>query len=287
VKARFGLGFRRGHRGRFGRRLGAVGVATTLAILVPAIALAHPLGNFTINHFAAIRIAPDHISLDVVIDRAEIPAFQEQQALDLDGDGKLSASEIETARGAECTTLAKDLHLAVDGTALSPTLVDAGIALPPGAGGLPTMRLVCEFQAALVAPITGAATVAFEDRSFSERIGWREIVVLGDGVQIGGPASGAPADAEGVSARLTSYPRDLLTQPLNMRSISVSVAAGGSPLAAWTAPDAQPLARQSNPAPVAGSGVPGSVTAWRRWSTCRTSPRPRSWSRSRLRSHSA
>ena len=243
------------------RRLGGALAATALAILVPAVALAHPLGNFTINHFAAIRVAPDRISLDVVIDRAEIPAFQEQQVLDVDGDGSLSAAEIEAARGTECTTLATDLHLTVDGAAVPLNVASAGIALPPGAGGLATMRLVCEYQAALAGPISGAATVAFEDRSFAERIGWREIVVLGDRVQIGGPASGAPANADGVSGRLTLYPKALLTQPLDMRSVSVAVALGGAALGPWSAPDAQPLVGAVNPAPVAGSGLPGSVAA--------------------------
>jgi nickel/cobalt transporter (NicO) family protein len=247
-----------------GRRLIGAGAALALAILVPAVALAHPLGNFTINHFAGIRVAPDRISLDAVIDRAEIPAFQEQQQLDTDGDGTLSATEIEAARAPECRTLAADLVLTVDGRSVATTLVAAGLSLPPGAGGLSTMRLVCEFDAALPSPIAVGSTVAFEDRSFAERIGWREIVVLGDGVQIGGPASGAPTNADGLSARLTSYPKDLLTTPLDMRSASVSVTPGGPSLAAWSAPDAQVLAgaateNQSSTA-IAVSSVPGGIT---------------------------
>jgi ABC-type nickel/cobalt efflux system permease component RcnA len=251
-------------RRRLAGRLVGVLAALALAILVPAVALAHPLGNFTINHFAGIRIATDRISLDVVIDRAEIPAFQEQQQLDTDGDGTLSTAEIEAARAPECRTLAADLVLTVDGRVVATTLVAAGLSLPPGAGGLNTMRLVCEFEAALAAPIAAGTTVTFEDRSFAERIGWREIVVLGDGVQIGGPALGAPANADGVSARLTSYPKDLLTTPLDMRSASVSVTPGGAGFAPWSAPDAQLLA---GVAPVnqaigasAVSSVPGGIT---------------------------
>ncbi|HEY4227695.1 MAG TPA: hypothetical protein VGM49_05100 [Candidatus Limnocylindrales bacterium] len=251
---------------RLARRLAGAGAALALAMLVPAVTAAHPLGNFTINHFAAIRVARDQVSLDVVIDRAEIPAFQEQQQLDTDGDGSLSAAEIDAARAPECRTLAADLTLSLDGAAVAPSLVAAGLSLPPGAGGLSTMRLVCEFTAALVSPISSSATVAFGDRSFAERIGWREIVVLGDGVQIGGPASGAPANADGVSARLTSYPKDLLTQPLDMRSASVSVAPGGAALSPWTAPDAQVLASAGAPhvgIPALGatpvSAVPGGI----------------------------
>ena len=241
-----GIGLRRGGgaAGRAGarlRRMGAALGAAGFALLVPAMVLAHPLGNFTINHFAAIRIAPQAISLDIVIDRAEIPAFQELQRLDLDGDGTLAATEVERERVAACQALAPDLRLTVDGRDVAPRLVGAGLSLPPGAGGLPTMRLVCQFEAMLSAPIASTSTIAFEDRSFSERIGWREIVVLGDGVTVAGADPGPAPDAVGVSRRLTSYPTDLLAQPLDMRSIEVAVSRGGARLAPWTAPDALPL----------------------------------------------
>lgn len=253
-------------RGSAHPRLAAM-CAVVLAVLLPAIALAHPLGNFTINHFTALRVAPEAISLDVVIDRAEIPAFQENQRIDLDGDGVVAPAELEQARQAACTTLASDLRLAVDGSALEPGVVAAGISLPPGAGNLPTMRLVCEYVAALASPIGSSATITFEDRSFAERIGWREIVVLGDGTTVGDPTSTASNLGEGVSKRLTTYPANLLTQPLDTRSASVTVSTGGPTLAPWSAPDAQPLTGTSvgstggTVAPVAGpvAAVPGGI----------------------------
>lgn len=242
------------------RRAAGIVAAAFLALLVPAIVLAHPLGNFTINHFAAVRIAPAAISLDIVIDRAEIPAFQESQRLDLDGDGVVSAAELERERQAACTTLAADLRLAVDGRVLTPTPVSAGLSLPPGAGNLPTMRLVCEYTAALATPIATPATVSFEDRSFPERIGWREIVVLGDGTSVAGSDQPA-AGAGGVSNRLTAYPTDLLTQPLDTRSISVLASPGGAALATWSAPDAQPLAGAAGASGTSGGPLLGPVAA--------------------------
>jgi nickel/cobalt transporter (NicO) family protein len=237
----------------------AAGAGVLLAVMVPAVALAHPLGNFTINHFAALRVAPDRVSLDVVIDRAEIPAFQEQQRLDTNGDGTLSPAELDGQRKAECQALASDLHLAVDGAAVAPTLVAAGLSLPSGAGGLSTMRVVCEYEAALAAPIAAGTSVAFEDRSFAERIGWREIVVLGDGVTVAGQGV-SKGDAAGVSKRLTNYPTDLLTQPLDERSVAVSVAPGGAALPAWTAPDASALAVAAPARAIAAvAAVPGGV----------------------------
>ncbi len=253
-------------RGGARRRRGAIAAAAgiLLAVIVPAVALAHPLGNFTINHFAALRVTPQRISLDVVIDRAEIPAFQEQQRLDVNGDGTLAPAELDGQRQAECLTLASDLHLAVNGAMVAPALVAAGLSLPPGAGGLSTMRVVCEYEAALATPIAAGTSVAFEDRSFTERIGWREILVLGDGVTVTGQATSS-GDPAGVSKRLTSYPTDLLTQPLGERSIAVSAAPGGPALPAWAAPDASPLAGAAPAAvdnPIAA--VPGGIgeSAW-------------------------
>ena len=244
------------------RRIGGGLIAAALVLLVPTIALAHPLGNFTINHFAAIRVAPDGISLDVVIDRAEIPAFQESQRIDLDGDGTVAPAELEAERQAACGTLAADLHLTMNGRTIDLTTVAAGLSIPPGAGGLNTMRLACEYAAAPPQPIAAAASIAFTDTSFAERIGWREIVVLGNGTTISGSADALTTTATGglgVSDRLSAYPKGLLTQPLDMRSITFTAAPGGPALAQWTAPDAQALAgaRPATPTtPVVGSVVP-------------------------------
>ncbi len=216
-------------------------IAATVAAVTPAAVAAHPLGNFTINHFAAVRVSTDRIALDVVIDRAEIPAFQEQQRLDVDGDGVLAAAEIEAERTRACVALAGDLVLAVDGAALTPRLTAAGLAVAPGAGALPTMRLVCEYDAALDAPMATRTPISFEDRSFAERIGWREIVVIGDEVTLSGAAGSQGQTGDGISGRLTAYPTDLLAQPLDVRSVRLEATPGGPDLPPWSAPDAQPI----------------------------------------------
>jgi len=252
--------FRGGARRR--RLASLAGIVAFLAtVAAPAVTLAHPLGNFTINHFAAVRVAPDRVSLDVVIDRAEIPAFQERQRLDANGDGTLSPAELDGQPAAACEALAGDLSLTVNGAAVVPAVAAAGIAFPPGAGGLSTMRLVCEYGASIPAPLTATGSLAFEDRSFAERIGWREIVVLGDRVTVTGQAAGS-VDPAGVSDRLTSYPTDLLKQPLDTRSVSAEIAPGGPALAPWTAPDATSLATRATPdtgTTAAIGAVPGGV----------------------------
>ncbi|HLX34264.1 MAG TPA: hypothetical protein VKR30_03365 [Candidatus Limnocylindrales bacterium] len=244
------------------RRLGrALLLALALLAIGPAAAFAHPLGNFTINHFAAIRVGVDRIALDVVLDEAEIPTFQERQRLDTNNDGTVSPDEVEAARQTACQNLATSLWLTVDGQRLALTVDEAGLSFPPGAGGLVTMRTVCEYSAVPAAPISTGTSIAYQDQSFAERIGWREIVLLGDGVTLAGVP--AQADPAGVSKRLTLYPTNLLTQPLDMQSASTTATPGGPLLAAWSAPDAASLTASGASASAVGrsllQAVPGGV----------------------------
>ncbi len=51
------------------------------ALLAPGAASAHPLGNFTVNHFAAVDLAGDAVFVRYALDLAEIPTFQEGAAV--------------------------------------------------------------------------------------------------------------------------------------------------------------------------------------------------------------
>lgn len=174
----------------------ALGEAVALAavIVIPGLVAAHPLGNFTINHYAGIRVEPDRITLDVVIDQAEIPTFRARLAFDRDGDGDVSAEEADAARPATSTDLAGSLDLRVGGAAQTLRLVEAGLSFPPGAGGLPTMRSVCGFEVTLAEPIgdrVGAATPLGRARSYLPLVA--SVVVLGFGTYLTFQAlSGAP-----------------------------------------------------------------------------------------------
>jgi nickel/cobalt exporter len=220
------------------------------AAVLPAMALAHPLGNFTINHYAGISVGPLEATLDVVIDEAEIPAFQSRQGMDADGDGAVSTAEADAGRLAACAELAGRLDLRIAGATQSLILTTSHLAFPPGAGGLTTMRLECGFVARPEGGIAQATMIAFSDGSFPERIGWREIVV--DPAVVVGGTSGEPRTV-GVSQRLTHYPAGLLTTPLDDRS--VAFAATPTPA---TVDAAEPVPTSAiSPAPAAV--VPGGV----------------------------
>jgi ABC-type nickel/cobalt efflux system permease component RcnA len=185
--------------------------------LVPT-ALAHPLGNFTINHYAGIEISPQQIGVDYILDMAELPAFQELAAMDADQDGKSGPEEMDRARLALCETVRSGLELKAGGRILNLSLGSSSLALPPGQGGLLTLRLSCSFSAPLPAGKNSETIIEFQSRSYAERLGWREIIVSGQGVHLQGDFS-----TSSLSNRLQSYPDDLLSNPPDQRQVRVSL----------------------------------------------------------------
>src|SRR5258706_8394129 len=171
-------------------------------IFVP-VAWAHPLGNFTINHYAGLHVTRDSITIDFVLDMAEIPAFQEITAFDANGNGQPDASEAAAYHVQKCKSLQPDLNLLLNNKPLALTLTSSSVEFPAGAGGLPTLRLTCEFRTS-VSDMGQMTSLSFADNSYSERIGWREIVVNSDGVTLNGNFS-----ATSVSNRLKTNPNDL------------------------------------------------------------------------------
>jgi len=248
-------------------RVAAVAALVT-AVALPAVAAAHPLGNFTINHYAGLFIEPERVLLDIVIDQAEIPAFSARQAIDVDDDGEISDDELEAGRIGACEALIPDLGLSIDGVALTPVLLTAGLTFPPGLGGLQTMRSVCGYVAELLTPLApdrAAARIAFLDGSFPARIGWREIVVVGSGVSVSAVPGAGTVRTDSLTERLTTYPEDLIAQPLADGELQVDVAAmAAAPVVARPAiddaeavPGAPVVLPPASAAPTDGAASPG------------------------------
>jgi ABC-type nickel/cobalt efflux system permease component RcnA len=217
---------------------------STVALVVPQTS-AHPLGNFTINHYSELRVATDAVLIDHVTDYAEIPTFSERRQMDTDGDGDVSAAEATTFEAARCASLATQLHLSEAGSLLPLETVQSGLSFPMGQGSV-TMRLVCVYRAALATEMAAAATFAFEDVSYAERQGWREIVVRGDGTTL----ENSDAPTTGTSDRLTHYPSDLLSIPLGQSEASFGALPGGPVLEPFSVPDASPVGALAAEQPV-------------------------------------
>src|SRR5262249_49057671 len=134
----------------------AVLVVVLAALIAPSVAVAHPLGNFTVNRFSRVEVSGPRIYVVYVLDLAEIPTFQA---------GKIDpgAYARRIAHGAELTVNGRRALLVPGATAL---------AHPPGAGGLRTTRLEVVLRGPLLA---GPADARYRDTNYSDRIGWKEI----------------------------------------------------------------------------------------------------------------
>lgn len=194
--------------------------ASALVLLTPAAAQAHPLGNFTINHYDGLTLHPDRIDDLAVVDRAEIPTLQARDAVDTDHDGVLAPAELQAYAAAQCATIAASVHLTADGTAARWTANHAGMELSPGAAGLPTSRITCALTANV--RLNRATMLALTDNLDGDHIGWREVTAIGDGVHL----DHSPVPSRSVSAELRHYPDDLLSSPLDVRSAVLDVLPG-------------------------------------------------------------
>ena len=172
-------------------------IALAAATLVwPALASAHPLGNFTINRFSRIEAPGPRLYVHYVLDMAEIPTYQ--------------AGRIDER--AYARRIAENAHLAVDGRPVALVPLRSALAHPRGAAGLRTTRL----EVVLAGPVLhGKVSVAYQDNNYRGRIGWKEIVV--------------GASTPSISHELRAYPKDLLQSPLDMTSAKAELSPARGP----------------------------------------------------------
>lgn len=200
----------------------ALAFAVLLAALaLPAAAQAHPLGNFTVNQQARVAISGDRVDVRWVLDKAEIPTFQ---------DRGLSPAEV-TARTRE--EVQRGLRLIVDGRQVAlREVAEPRIAYPPGQGGLTTTRVELTLRAAVDDP----RRVELRLEAFPDRVGWRAIVpAAGEGTAVRTDIpSGDPTDG------LRTYPQEVLSSPPDQRLASFQVEPGDGTLVAPPAPGTAP-----------------------------------------------
>lgn len=186
---------------------------------------AHPLGNFSINHFSHVEVGPENLRVHYVLDMAEIPTFQETQIIDQDKDGKLSDRELNDYLNLTVSHFANKLIVMIDGVRVPLHAVGQNISMPQGAAGLPTMRVIGDFEGKTPYYVGANESrhLRFENTNYQERQGWREIVVSAiSGIKI----FDSTAFGSAVTPELKSYPEDMLTAPLDERTAELSWTTG-------------------------------------------------------------
>ncbi|WP_306190817.1 sulfite exporter TauE/SafE family protein [Streptomyces sp. MK5] len=195
----------------------AVLTAACALVLVPAAnAVAHPLGNFTVNRYDGLVAAPGQLRVDHVEDLAEIPATQARPGIE-----RLGMSEWARRR---CASAAEGSGLTVDGRTTGLSVRDSHALTRPGQAGLRTLRVECRFTAPL--PDGDTVVLRFHGAGASSGPGWREITARGDRMTL--TATDVPK--ESVSHELTVYPKELLSSPADTATASLRVRPGGPAL---------------------------------------------------------
>ena len=182
---------------------------TAWILIVPNSATAHPLGNFSISHYSGIRVSKDAIELRYMIDMAEIPTFQEIQESGIEPKAGDPSLEAYLARKAEI--LRDGLALEVNGKPLVLRAESREIIFPPGAGGLPTLKLGISYKAKLAGDSKSPEhLLTYRDGNFPGRAGWKEIIAI---AAPGARITDSSVPDSDRSSQLNDYPTDLLNSP--------------------------------------------------------------------------
>lgn len=196
-----------------------------LVFAFAAFASAHPLGNFSINQYSRLEVGKSEVRIRQVLDMAEIPAFQEISVIDTDKDGAISDAELNAYSAALTPGYLKNLFLDINGNAVPLRAASEKIQLVPGAGGLNTLRIEWDLTGD-VPMLSTANNAAFRNDNYSERVGWREIVVTRvSGVEI----FDSTAFGSGITDEIKAYPQETLSSPLGERAAKFSFASGPLP----------------------------------------------------------
>jgi nickel/cobalt exporter len=212
------------------RRLAVVlaGVAA-IAAAAPAVAQAHPLGNFTVNRYSLVVVGKDSVKVTFVLDEAEIPTFQALGGSPTHGAAQAWAE-------AHVATFAQKLRLTVGGRQVS-LVPDAGrvtATLRKGQGGLDCMRVTVPLTGRIAGG--GPFTATFSDDTFGNRVGWKEIVMR---AAPGAVLTRSSASTHDVSDMLRHYPSGMLSTPLDITSASFGYRYGSGTSVSVGAPQGQ------------------------------------------------
>ncbi len=185
-----------------------IGLALAGFMVLPRAGLAHPLGNFSVNRYAGLRLAADGVELRYIVDMAEIPTFQEIQETGIVPEPDHPSVGPWASRKAEA--LREGLTLEVNGHRLALEVASREVIFPPGAGGLPTLKIGIRYRVPLDGHLGSTAALYYRDANFPDRAGWKEIVAVAGADAAIIEASVPDRDR---SNQLADYPTDLLASP--------------------------------------------------------------------------
>ena len=218
------------------------------AVLAPG-ATGHPLGNFSTNQLAKVRIDQRQVRVGYVLDLAEIPTFQLIGRHDAGGDGEITGPEERRGLiGEVADEVRSGLTLTADGREIGlAEPLSSTLSFPAGQSDLKLTRVELSFRAPIP---TGTDRVELTNDAYDGRIGWRAVRILpGNGTDV---SSTAPATDP--TGGLRAYPQDLLASPASEGEARFAVSPGSGGV---SAPDAE---YEPSDDSAAGEGFAGALT---------------------------
>jgi ABC-type nickel/cobalt efflux system permease component RcnA len=194
-------------------------VAVGLLWTAPPPASAHPLGNFTISRFSGIEVGRDEVTVHYVVDMAEIPTIQE---LGIEPGEVVDQAELDAFVDDLGPRLLARLDLAVAGEPVDLTQRRSAAELLPGEGPLDVLRIEVDWVGELA---SDRAELVYRDDNFTNRLGWKEIVIYPRGGQ--GLAASTVSQTSSTD-ELRTYPSDDLSSPLNQTEARAELVPGAS-----------------------------------------------------------
>jgi nickel/cobalt transporter (NicO) family protein len=222
---------------------------TVAMLAVAAVSLhAHPMGNFSVNHYARIAPGAQGVEILYVLDLAEIPAFELLQKWNLaDGGGR---EQIEQSARIQAREWIGNLAISVNGRSVTPHLQSTEAVMAAGAGGMQVMRV----NMRLVLPVA-SGKIVYVDKNYPGRAGWKEIVIAA-------ALGGTTEQSTDRSQALTAYPQDpTVAPPQDLQASMEWAAAAPQQTARQKRPDMSPLPAPRELKPVATAPVPPQPSA--------------------------
>jgi len=177
--------------------------ALALVIAAASMAVAHPMGNFSVSHYAKLQATARGIEIEYALDLAEIPTFE------LLRDWKLERTSPEAELNRRAAEQAREwlskLAITVNGRPVRARFESARLVIADGAGNLPILRITTRAHVD-----AHKGEIEYEDGNYPDRAGWKEIVIDA------GPGATLRKASQGnidISKALTHYPPDPTIAP--------------------------------------------------------------------------
>ena len=197
-------------------------VRVTFALLGSACILAaHPMGNFSVNHYVRIEVGQPATNVLFVLDLAELPSFELMQRWGLQASSP--RADLQRKAIAEARIWVRQLQFSANGKRVTPIYERGELVLADGAGGLPVMRINSHLKLA-----AEPGTLAYSDQTYPDRTaGWKEVVVVARGGALLEKSSASTTER---SEALAAYPQDPSVSP--PQDLTATVQWKGAPGAA-------------------------------------------------------